>query len=152
MKRATIRLHHYIHSHLLQCRLDSGPIYIFFWHDTVAQQTCVSTDGLVYNGNVAVTQQDKECQRWDSQYPHKHRYTDPSKFPDSTLADAGNYCRAPDGNHLPWCYTTSIDQCWEYCDFDMIYWGMQKRKIDYNLCFILISIIIRNHTHMELSI
>ena len=45
-------------------------------------------------------------------------------FPDTTLADAANYCRALGGETLPWCYTTSTEQRWDYCDFETIYWGI----------------------------
>ena len=86
-------------------------------------QYCVDTANLTDSGKVSVTQAGIDCQRWDSQHPHTHGYTDPARFADDTLADAANYCRAPDGRTLPWCYTTSADQRWNYCDIDMIFKG-----------------------------
>ena len=91
----------------------------------VGKQYCVDTAGLLYSGTFAVTQQGIDCQRWDSQHPHAHGYTDPARFPDDTLADAANYCRAPAGRTLPWCYTMSADHRWDYCNIEDIYWGIQ---------------------------
>ena len=93
-----------------------------------AQNHCIDTEGLIYVGKVSVTQQNVQCQRWEVQHPHIHRYTDPSRFPDTTLADAANYCRAPDGRDVPWCYTTSTEQRWDHCDVEAIIEGMQQVK------------------------
>ena len=112
----------------------------------LAEHHCVNFWGLTYSGKVSVTQQNIPCQRWDLQHPHIHVYTDPSMFPDRTLADAVNYCRVPNGNGLPWCYTTSIEQHWDYCDFEMIYWGMRNKTVymkDFN-CKYSISFIFFN--------
>ena len=91
----------------------------------VAQRHCIKTKGITYDGKVSVTHKDVECQRWDSHHPHTHKYTNTSQFPDATLADAANYCRAPDGRDIPWCYTISAERRWDYCDFEEIYWGMK---------------------------
>ena len=99
-------------------------------HDVVAvvaQRFCIDTKGITYDGKVSVTQENIACQRWDSQHPHVHEYTDPAQFPDATLEDAANHCRAPDGRDIPWCYTTSAERRWDYCDFEDIYWGMKTR-------------------------
>ena len=37
-------------------------------------------------------------------------------FLDSSLSDAANYCRNPEGEQGPWCYTTDPDKLWEFCD------------------------------------
>ena len=98
---------------------------IYFWCYcfglliTLAERHCVNFYGLTYSGEVSVSQQNIPCQRWDLQHPHIHVHTDPSMFPDHTLADAANYCRAPNGNGWLWCYTTSVEQRWDYCDFEM---------------------------------
>ena len=88
------------------------------------QQYCVNTEGLIYSGNESFTRGYVQCQWWDSQHPHAHRFTDPAMFLDANLTDAANYCRAPDGERIWWCYTTSTEQRWDYCDFDRIYWGI----------------------------
>ena len=107
-------------SHSIRTRGQTPPISLL-----AGQQDCVETAGLIYNGTLSVTQQGVDCQRWDSQQPHAHTYTDPARFPDATLADAANYCRAPDGRNLPWCYTTIVGQRWDYCNLETIYWGIQ---------------------------
>lgn len=57
-------------------------------------ETCrVNKAGIGYLGNMAKTTKGYICQRWDSQSPHAHNYTDGSLFPDGSLAEAANYCR-----------------------------------------------------------
>lgn len=53
------------------------------------------------------------CQRWDSQKPYKH-YNQPSSKPGAALEH--NFCRNPDGEEKPWCYTTSLKTRWEFCE------------------------------------
>ena len=56
--------------------------------------TCKETDtGETYLGTRSITRTDKPCQRWDSQSPHEHDFTDPDLFPDEDLEAAGSYCR-----------------------------------------------------------
>ena len=74
-------------------------------------------DGTDYKGQVSVTINNDECQRWDSQAPHTHYLDDPALFPDASLSDAQNFCRNP--NKLaegPWCFTMDSDTKWERCD------------------------------------
>lgn len=48
------------------------------------------------------------CQRWDSQYPHEHNFTNDALFPaDGSVVDAENYCRNPNSSMgKPWCFTS----------------------------------------------
>jgi len=76
--------------------------------------------GTEYNGRLAVTKNNHQCQRWDAQSPQKHSRTNAAKYPDATLTDAANYCRNPDGEpNGPWCYTTDPNKRWESCDVPM---------------------------------
>ena len=50
------------------------------------------------------TENGKTCQKWTSQKPHVHGKT-PSNYPGKGLGDH-NYCRNPDGDIKPWCFTT----------------------------------------------
>ncbi len=51
--------------------------------------------------------------RWDSQSPHEHAFTDASKTPE-------NYCRNSYNDESgPWCYTTDPDTRWEYCSIPL---------------------------------
>ncbi|CAH1786992.1 unnamed protein product, partial [Owenia fusiformis] len=74
-----------------------------------------SPQGAEFQGRTSETVTGKKCQRWDSQTPHKHTRRNPADFPDNTLAEASNYCRNPDGDKAPWCYTMDEQQRWEYC-------------------------------------
>ena len=58
-----------------------------------------------YSGTIATTQSGYTCQRWDSQEPHDHNFSDLEE----------NYCRNPDGEPRAWCYTTDPDKRWELC-------------------------------------
>uniref|UniRef100_A0A3Q2L7R0 Plasminogen n=1 Tax=Equus caballus TaxID=9796 RepID=A0A3Q2L7R0_HORSE len=80
----------------------SGPTY-----------QCLKGRGENYRGRVSVTQSGLTCQRWSEQTPHKHNRT-PDNFPCKNLDE--NYCRNPDGETAPWCYTTSSETRWEYCN------------------------------------
>ncbi|XP_078602427.1 uncharacterized protein LOC144876722 isoform X1 [Branchiostoma floridae x Branchiostoma japonicum] len=74
---------------------------------------CLIGKGETYRGNIAVTKSGKTCQRWGSQYPHKHTLKAGTK-PEDALYN--NYCRNPGGDDTIWCYTTDPKKRWEYCD------------------------------------
>ena len=64
--------------------------------------------GRDYKGSLSRTKSGEECQRWDSQVPHKHG---------QVSGVEGNFCRNPDGEpEGPWCYTMSPSKRWEYCN------------------------------------
>nr|XP_034318465.1 plasminogen-like [Crassostrea gigas] len=63
--------------------------------------------GKKYFGTINVTKTGIPCQRWDSQTPHKHQFDE--------LADHENYCRNPDEDNGPWCYTTNDTQRYDFC-------------------------------------
>ena len=80
--------------------------------------SCKSTVlGLEYRGTLSYTKSGHKCQHWVAQSPHEHNMTDPSKFPEETIAEAQNFCRNPN-NHTegPWCYTMEPKVEWETCD------------------------------------
>ncbi|XP_045177663.2 plasminogen-like [Mercenaria mercenaria] len=59
----------------------------------------------------------RECQRWDSQEPHKHKFNEIKMFRrEKTVAAAHNYCRDPSESGYLWCYTMDPNQRWEKCD------------------------------------
>ncbi|XP_076128071.1 plasminogen-like [Alosa pseudoharengus] len=78
----------------------------------VPELTCATGDGSAYRGIASVTISGKACQMWSSQFPHKHSRT-PENYPCKGLE--GNYCRNPDSERSPWCYTTDSETRWEYC-------------------------------------
>lgn len=80
---------------------------------------CMLThSGREYEGFENQTTTGHWCQRWDSQTPHSHMYTNPISYPDETVSDAKNYCRNPDQewNGGTWCYTTTQNKRWGRCN------------------------------------
>jgi len=56
---------------------------------------------------VSTTLSGRPCQRWDSQSPHIHPYSNLSAFE--------NYCMNPNKDVAPWCYTTDTHRKTEFC-------------------------------------
>lgn len=96
--------------------------------DTVYDDTCIGPDETLeitfhciddcfyhldgrtfYNGTRSITVSGIICQRWDSLTPHI-----PKSWP--TGEGHENYCRNPDDDEKPWCYTSDPQVRWEYCD------------------------------------
>uniref|UniRef100_A0A8C8RL68 Plasminogen n=1 Tax=Pelusios castaneus TaxID=367368 RepID=A0A8C8RL68_9SAUR len=77
------------------------------------EEQCMHCSGENYQGKISQTESGIECQHWDSQDPHSHGYI-PSKIPEKNLRM--NYCRNPDGEPRPWCFTTNPTKRWEYCN------------------------------------
>eukprot|EP00058_Branchiostoma_floridae_P010519 XP_002596007.1 hypothetical protein BRAFLDRAFT_123738 [Branchiostoma floridae] len=78
-----------------------------------AAQDCYVGRGSAYRGDVNVTSNGLECQPWSVQAPHGHAFT-PTNYPDAGLD--GNYCRNPDSDVRPWCYTMDPNVRYGYCD------------------------------------
>ncbi|KAM7368395.1 hypothetical protein PAMP_014617 [Pampus punctatissimus] len=78
----------------------------------VPELTCATGEGGAYRGTISVTESGKTCQEWSDQTPHKHNRT-PENYPCKGLDS--NYCRNPDNERRPWCYTTDSSTRWEYC-------------------------------------
>ncbi|MGH0163076.1 UNVERIFIED_CONTAM: hypothetical protein FKN15_044135 [Acipenser sinensis] len=76
---------------------------------------CYVNNGKTYRGITSQTISGKKCQSWSSMKPHSHNKT-PQNFPDADLRR--NYCRNPDDDRAPWCYTTEPSVRWEYCSID----------------------------------
>lgn len=71
---------------------------------------------IAYTGMRICTTSGKLCQRWDTQSPHPHSFTD-SNFPNNNITKSEAYCRDPGGvRGEPWCYTTDPSVEWETCD------------------------------------
>ena len=74
---------------------------------------CYSGTGASYRGGMDTTVSGKTCQVWTAQSPHGHSRT-PANYPNFGLGDH-NYCRNPDGEPAPWCYTTDVNTRWQLC-------------------------------------
>ena len=71
--------------------------------------------GRDYRGCQNFTKTGKTCQKWTSQYPHRHSRT-PGRFLGKGLGNH-NFCRNPDNEPGGiWCYTNLIHKRWEYCN------------------------------------
>jgi hypothetical protein len=66
---------------------------------------CYEGNGATYTGGTSTTVNGKVCQMWALDSPHSHGY---NSLP-------FNYCRNPDGEPWPWCYTTDPNTRWEAC-------------------------------------
>ncbi|XP_009980392.1 PREDICTED: plasminogen [Tauraco erythrolophus] len=76
-------------------------------------EECYRGKGQSYRGTTSITVSGKKCQAWNSMFPHRHEKT-PDRFPNADLRD--NYCRNPDDDNSPWCFTTDPSTTWEYCN------------------------------------
>jgi len=100
-------------------------------------QRCLFTvaDGNHVNSSLS----GRSCQRWDSQSPHMHPY--------SNLSAYENYCMNPNEDAAPWCYTTDTHRRTEYC----------LRPLSYGtlFCFLFSQInphickTVQNRTHQD---
>uniref|UniRef100_A0A3B3U0D1 Kringle domain-containing protein n=1 Tax=Poecilia latipinna TaxID=48699 RepID=A0A3B3U0D1_9TELE len=89
-------------------------------------EDCMQPGVDVYKGKTFITENGFICQRWDSLEPHSHGYT-PKVFPNKFLEE--NYCRNPNGDSRPWCYTTSPSKRWDYCSIPPC-----SKSSDFNVC------------------
>ncbi|XP_048747647.2 uncharacterized protein LOC125659895 [Ostrea edulis] len=71
-----------------------------------------SAYGWEYKGTIALTVSNRTCQRWNETTPHSHTFT-------TSMAGHENYCRNPDKESGPWCYTTDPGKRFELCDIPM---------------------------------
>ena len=55
------------------------------------------------------------CQRWDSTTPHADAATYLEDYK-TFLENAHNFCRNPDGDDAPWCFTMDPNVEWAFCN------------------------------------
>jgi len=72
-------------------------------------ETCFTGTGISYLGTQSHTRRGFTCQRWDTQFPHTHRFGSVPEL-------AGhNFCRNMDNSEEPWCYTTNPEFPRDFC-------------------------------------
>eukprot|EP00105_Crassostrea_gigas_P034028 XP_019918176.1 PREDICTED: uncharacterized protein LOC105317207 [Crassostrea gigas] len=86
------------------------------------ERDCKITEiGINYRGKQRTTRGGILCQRWDRTYPH---IPNPSiSFAASSLSAQENYCRNPDREPAPWCYTMNPTVRWQLCDVPFCFNG-----------------------------
>jgi len=74
---------------------------------------CFTGIGAQYRGKQATTDHNKNCNNWNSDFPHPHSYHSPQY----NWAGVGDhrFCRNPSEEGKPWCYTTNLLWRWDYC-------------------------------------
>ncbi|KAL4228601.1 hypothetical protein ACF0H5_011651 [Mactra antiquata] len=85
----------------------------FTYGEKLGPSTCYNTTSQSYDGRQSTTNSGVVCQRWDSQTPHDHPFV--FGFPEPFVSDAQNFCRDPDDEGIPWCFTVNQTIKWEPC-------------------------------------
>eukprot|EP00057_Strongylocentrotus_purpuratus_P022972 XP_011677446.1 PREDICTED: plasminogen-like [Strongylocentrotus purpuratus] len=79
--------------------------------EATAESVCSNDPHVTsYSGVVSWTISGRQCQKWSSQFPHAHPYTNYSDH---------NRCLNIDERLTAWCYTTDPLVPWEYCPVGM---------------------------------
>ena len=66
-----------------------------------------------YKGGLNTTKEGYTCSSWTN----NNGLNWPSnRFPDGNNEKAGNMCRNPDNDKMPWCYVTDPGRHFDYCD------------------------------------
>uniref|UniRef100_K1R631 G-protein coupled receptor GRL101 n=1 Tax=Magallana gigas TaxID=29159 RepID=K1R631_MAGGI len=73
-----------------------------------------SPKGFDYFGTENRTVDNIDCQRWDTVKPHQHSFS--KGFMGLSASEHENYCRNPDDDKLPWCYTVNSKIKFQYCN------------------------------------
>ena len=102
----------------------------------------MTTAGTEYVGTDSQTSSGRTCQAWATQTPNSHSNNDAAYFPDSTLTEASNFCRNPDGSSNLWCYTVDPSVRWEYCEVPFCS-GKVTAEILY-IIYIIIFVVTHN--------
>jgi len=83
----------------------------------VVKSQCYVGNGALYAGHQTRTVSGKKCALWTvaNLKNSNVKATNPMNYPEANITEAVNYCRNPDGDSQPWCYTTDPNTRWEFC-------------------------------------
>lgn len=99
--------------------ITEGVMYFFFTVENITE--CLQdAKGVSYAGQINVTTNGSACARWDSALATKNGF--------SSLLDQENYCRNPNNEAKPWCFSV-VTKAPEYCNISFC------GSIGYSLCF-----------------
>lgn len=84
----------------------------------VVKGKCYVGNGALYAGKQTRTASGKKCALWTvANLKHGNVKTQNAmNYPEANITAALNYCRNPDGDAKPWCYTTDPSTRWEFCN------------------------------------
>ncbi|XP_034635851.1 coagulation factor XII isoform X2 [Trachemys scripta elegans] len=96
------------------CSCQSG--YVGPFCDIDRRQACYTGSGLLYRGMAHTTLSGAQCLPWDSDLL-SHEFSTRSLRDALSLGLGGHaFCRNPDNDSRPWCYTLREEQLgWEFC-------------------------------------
>lgn len=77
--------------------------------DDKQEINCIKANGVDYTGRQSITRNGYQCQAWHDQFPHMHDFNNIRQL------NGHNYCRNPDNDIEPWCFTTNPHVRKDYC-------------------------------------
>lgn len=86
----------------------------------------------MWNGSISHTVTGRKCQEWVKDTPHKHNNHINNRYPEGSQKAAKSFCRDPDKDGTPWCYTVDPEKRWEYCGIPQC---ASRRVKFFLLCF-----------------
>ncbi|KAJ8386571.1 hypothetical protein AAFF_G00168970 [Aldrovandia affinis] len=83
----------------------------------IGPDDCYEMDGSLYEGMVSETEQGDECLHWNSHLILEKAFDSFSEYQEDRRLGGHNYCRNPDGDIRPWCFTKEKGKLvWDHCN------------------------------------
>ena len=105
----------------------------------------------LYLGHIDVTASGRQCQPWASQEPHAHNMI--KHFPSNqSMITAKNYCRDPDGEGKPWCYTMDPEVRAEFCNVPLCRSLMPGMVLISNEYILLLDTVLSSYIALSIAL